>query len=151
MVMDTDIRLNPVSLLARAVGLWLHGRVHLLEDQVGSVVRDGEDYLIFRQIVVDTIDAPGKKPEAILKIRFRFARGSARVNKKLSLIPIPFIIGVPGFRSKLWMLGQETGQFQGVYEWDTRVAAEAYMRSFAIRLMTRRAIPETLSHEITVA
>ena len=73
------------------------------------------------------------------------------MNKKLSLIPIPFIIGAPGFRSKRWMLGQETGEFQGVYEWDTMAAAEAYMTSFAIRLMKRRAIPGTLLHEITAA
>ena len=46
------------------------------------------------------------------------------------------------------MLGRDTGEFQGVYEWATGAAAEAYMRSFAIRLMKRRAIPETLSYEI---
>jgi hypothetical protein len=83
-------------------------------------------------------------------VRFHFARGSAKINKRLSLIPIPFILGVPGFRSKLWMLDRETGCFQGVYEWDTVAAAEAYMRSFAIRLMRQRAMPGSLSHEITL-
>lgn len=146
--MNSAIRINPLCSLARALVLWLRGRVHLIGDQVGSVVEDGQHYVIFRQIAVDPGDDRGVAPKAVLKVRFRFARGSAGVNKKLSLIPIPFIIGVPGFRSKVWMLGRDTGELQGVYEWATVAAAEAYMESFAIRLMKRRAIPETLSHEI---
>ena len=149
--MRRSINLNPVVSLARALGLCIRGKAHFVGGEVGSVVRNGDDFVIFRHISVDPGGTPDKKPGAILKVRFLFARGSARVNMKLSLIPIPFIIGVPGFRSKRWMLGRETGEFQGVYEWDTEAAAEAYMTSFAIRLMKRRARPGTLSHEITAA
>ena len=149
--MRNGFELNPLVTLARALGLWVRGRAHLVGDEVESVVRNGEDFVIFRHLSVDPGGARDEKPGAILRIRFRFARGSARVNKKLSLIPIPFIMGVPGFRSKRWMLGRETGGFQGVYEWDTVAEAEAYMTSFAIRLMKRRARPGTLSYEITTA
>lgn len=148
---DREFALNPVFLLARSIGLWARGRVHFPKHRVGGIVRDGEDFVIFRQMVVD----PGKnrieEPGATLRVRFHFAGGSASMNKKLSLLPIPFIVGVPGFRSKLWMLGRESGDLQGLYEWDTVATAEAYMRSFAIQLMRRRALPESLSHEITVA
>jgi hypothetical protein len=64
------------------------------------------------------------------------------------LIPIPFIVAQPGFRSKTWMIGQKTGAFQGLYEWDSIEDAEKYWTSFPMKLMKRRAVPETLSHEI---
>ena len=66
----------------------------------------------------------------------------------MSLIPIPFIIAQKGFRSKTWMVGRKTGQFQGLYEWDTVEDAECYWNSFPLKLMKRRSIPDTLKYEI---
>ena len=81
-------------------------------------------------------------------MRFRFARFGVRTNRFLSLIPIPFIVAQRGFRSKTWMIGQKTGAFQGLYEWDSIEDAEKYWTSFPMELMKRRAVPETLNHEI---
>jgi hypothetical protein len=39
-------------------------------------------------------------------------------------------------------------EFQGVYEWDTVASAEAYWTSFPMKLMKKRAVPESLSYEI---
>ena len=146
--MDGEFAQNPMFLLAQSIGLWARGRIHFPRDKAGTIVRDGEDFVIFRQVVVDPGKNQTEKPGATLRVRFHFAGGSVRLNKRLSLIPIPFIVSVPGFRSKLWMFGQESGDLQGLYEWDTVETAEAYMTSFAIKLMKRRAIPESLSHEI---
>jgi hypothetical protein len=74
---------------------------------------------------------------------------SAKANRRLSLIPAPFIAAQPGFRSKTWMLGQQTGRFRGVYEWDTRADAEAYWTSFPMRMMKRRAEPGSIVYEVT--
>ncbi|MFC1932922.1 hypothetical protein ACFLXU_04760 [Chloroflexota bacterium] len=79
---------------------------------------------------------------------FQFARGTPKQNQTLSLIPIPFIVGLPGFRSKTWALHRASGGFQGTYEWDTVQDAEAYKKSFAIKLMTKRAVPQSLTFEI---
>lgn len=49
------------------------------------------------------------------------------------------------------MLGTESGAFKGVYERDTVEDAERYWTSFPMKLMKRRAVPETLAkaiHEI---
>jgi hypothetical protein len=64
------------------------------------------------------------------------------------LIPIPFIVAQPGFRSKTWLLGRESGEFQGIYEWDTVASAENYWTSFPMKLMKKRAVPESLFYQI---
>jgi len=46
------------------------------------------------------------------------------------------------------MMGRKTGAFQGLYEWDSIEAAKEYWSSFPLKLMKRRAVPETLNHEI---
>ena len=149
----------PPFLIARAVGLLLTGRLHVRTDRIGEVVkRPGEeDFVIFRQVFVD---APGAgdgssdgsaAPEATFKVCFHFKSFSPRVNKVLSLIPIPFIVAQPGFRSKTWMLGRETGMFQGFYEWATREDAERYWTSFPLKLMKKRAVADSLTHSVESA
>lgn len=49
---------------------------------------------------------------------------------------------------KAWMYGKETGVFQGLYEWDTVEDARNYGTSFPLRLMKKRAVPESLVFEI---
>ena len=140
----------PPVLLARALGLWLSGRIHLLKDSLGEVEPgEEEDFVVFRKIIVDPVGDQPEKPGAIFKVRFQFAGFSSKTNQRLSLIPIPFIVAQPGFRSKTWMLGQKTGAFCGVYEWDSVEDAENYWTSFPLKLMKRRAVQETLEHEIT--
>lgn len=46
------------------------------------------------------------------------------------------------------MFGKETGEFQGLYEWDTVDDAKNYLFSFPMKLMEKRAIPESLTYEI---
>lgn len=108
-----------------------------------------EDFIIFRQVIVDPDANQPEKPGAWFRVWFHFANFSAQTNIILSRIPIPFIIAQPGFRSKTWMLSQETRSFQGLYEWDTLEDAENYWMSFPMKLMKRRAVPETLSYEIS--
>ena len=66
----------------------------------------------------------------------------------MSLIPIPLISAQPGFRSKTWLLGEETGDFIGYYEFDTVEQAEAYWDSLPLRMMRGRAAAGSLSHEV---
>jgi len=112
----------PPVLLARATWLRLSRRVHFPTETIGDMVSGvQEDYQVFRKMVVD----PG-----------------------LSRIPMPLIAAQPGFRSKTWMLGRESGSFKGVYEWDSVNDAKDYWTSFPMRLMKRRAVASTLTWEI---
>ncbi len=140
----------PPLLLVRAAGLRLRGRVHFVKDLIGGIEHgEDEDFEVFRKVVVDPAEDQPETPEAVFRVRFRFARFSAKANRILSLIPIPFIVAQPGFRSKIWMLGRKTGAFQGIYEWNSVEDAEKYWTSFPMNLMKRRALPETLTYEIT--
>jgi len=139
-------------LLTRAIGLKLQGRVRFSKDCIGDVLLGEEEGLeIFRKVIVKPSQDGPEKPGAIFIVRFCFARFGAKTNRFLSLIPVPFIVAQPGFRSKTWMIGQRTGVFQGVYEWDSIEDAEAYWTSFPMKLMKRRAVQETLYHEIRVS
>ena len=142
----------PPVLLARATWLALRQRVHFPREGVGGVLAgDQEDFQVFRKMVVDRKGVQPEQPGAVLEVGFHFTSFSPTTNKRLSRIPMPFIAAQPGFRSKTWMLGRESGAFKGVYEWDTVEDAEGYWMSFPMRLMKRRAASDTLTSEIRPA
>ncbi|MHA1473686.1 MAG: hypothetical protein ACTSRX_06735 [Promethearchaeota archaeon] len=109
---------------------------------------DGQKFKIFRQV----IKKPSKKqtfhPKALFKVRFIVENMSMKQNIRFSRFPIPFFIGLPGFRSKLWTFSEETKYFQGIYEWDTIKHAEKYSTSFAMKFMTRRSKPGSVNSSI---
>ena len=146
--MPNVMQLPPV-LIARATALLLSGRIHFKKTGIGRTYNESEeDYVVFRTVVRDPSSQQPENPGAIFKVQFHFAKYSTAANKKLSLIPIPLIVAQPGFRSKSWMLGQDTGKFQGYYEWDTVEDAENYWNSFPMELMKKRARMDSLSHVI---
>jgi len=138
----------PPFLVVRATYYWLCGRVHSPKKRSGEVIHGKEAFIIFRQVVLDPGANKIERSGARLAVRFQFRRFSLRTNRILSLIPIPFIIAQPGFRSKIWMSEKRTGEFQGLYEWDTVDDAEKYRFSFPMKLMNKRAVPESLTYEI---
>ena len=141
-------QLAPI-LLARATRYRLNGRVRFPSGSVGSVVAGpDEDFVVFRKMVLEPAPGQYRDPQALFTVRFRFARFSPGTNQRLSLIPAPLIAAQPGFRSKTWMLGRETGMFQGRYEWDSVEDARAYWTSLPMRLMKRRAIAKSLWYEV---
>jgi hypothetical protein len=140
---------NPLKLNTRALLLWMRGRVHFTRTGRMDVIDDcGEIFQPFRKVTVERTNGQPEQPDAIFQIRFRFKNLSPTANRMLSLIPIPMIIAQPGFRSKTWLLGQQTGDFIGLYEFDTIADAEAYWHSLPLRIMRMRAVPDSLTHNI---
>jgi hypothetical protein len=45
-------------------------------------------------------------------------------------------------------LNAENGDFQGIYGFETVKDAEAYAGSFAVRFMTKRSVPGSISYRI---
>jgi hypothetical protein len=146
--MSKNVQRGPFSSIVRALWLLMQKRIHFPKDRLGETVGEGEGFEIFRQMTLNPGQDQPEKPGAIFKARFRFASMSPEMNIRTSLVPIPFIVAQPGFRSKMWALGRESGEFQGIYEWDTVASAESYWTSFPMKLMKRRAVPESLSYEI---
>jgi len=145
----TTIYQIPPFLLARASVLLLSGRINFPKNRLSEIIPGDEDFRIFRQMILAPTSDHPEYPGAILKVWFHFARFSTNTNRILSLIPIPFIVAQPGFRSKTWLIGQKTGIFQGLYEWDTVEDAENYWNSFPMKLMKKRALPGSLTRSIS--
>lgn len=140
---------NPLLLLLRALKLWVCDRLHLRKDCRGCrLAHNEESFVPFRKIVVDAERERDVQAGATFQVRFSFRNLSPSANRRLSLIPIPFIVAQPGFRSKTWMLGERTGDFIGLYEFDSVEDAEAYWDSLPLRMMRARAAPGSLEHEV---
>jgi hypothetical protein len=59
-------------------------------------MEDGEEFTIFRQVIVDPIPKQPAKAQAVFRVRFKVAKMSTQQNKRFSLILMPFITGLPG-------------------------------------------------------
>jgi hypothetical protein len=141
------VGLNPFLSALRAVGYAWAGRVHFPRDEIGAVftAEDGRRFTVFRHVVIDPRPGQPARPGAVLIPRFHVAGMSVSQNILFSWLPAPFFIGLPGFRSKRWLVDRRTGDFAGYYEWDTLRDAEDYGRSFAARFLIRRATPGSFS------
>lgn len=127
----------------------ISGRIHLPREHIGDTLtmKDGQKFVVFRRLTVS-----GKSKDAgsfaIFKVRFKFNGLEPGTNKRLSMIPAPFLIGMKGFREKYWTINENTGYFQGIYQWESKEKAEKYPDSFIFKLMAKRSAPGTLSYEI---
>jgi hypothetical protein len=126
-----------------AIFLWIFRRARFLKTFHDKTIKmdDGKRFTVFRH-------AHRKRKcqtPAVMVVRFRFAKYSQKTNRRLSLIPIPLIVGFPGFCDKVWMANQEDGYWQGVYQWESESAVESYKRSFVLGVMNRRAAKDTVT------
>jgi hypothetical protein len=151
--MNKSIQQNPLYFLVRTIFLILAGRLHFPRERVGEVIEteDGKRFAIFRHAIVDPTVSDLREPKAIFIVRFRVANLLPTQNTLFSLLPIPFFIGLPGFRTKFWMLDESSGEFQGMYEWDTVKDATNYSNSYAMKFMVRRSIPGSINSQIVSA
>ena len=144
------MKTSPFRIFFRAVVLGLGGRLGFPRALCGRVLTmaDGAKFTVFRQAVIKSGAGHSTGPGAVFRISFHFIGGSPGLNQRLSLIPIPLIVGFPGFRTKIWTLNEDTGAFQGIYEWSSTEAAADYAESLAIRLMKKRAVADSVHQEI---
>jgi len=104
---------------------------------------DGHSFQVFRHL---SLRSTSHGAPAVLVIRFRFKRFTRGLNRLLSLVPVPLIGGFPGFHDKVWMVDEETGNWQGVYEWKSAEALKLYRHSFVVGVMNRRVDPSSISY-----
>jgi hypothetical protein len=140
---------NPLYGIIRTLFLFLTGRIRFGRPEVGATITmdDGQSFKIFRRVVIKRYLNIDKKPEALFIVRFT-PKMDIKRNIKLSKIMLLIFMGFKGFRSKYWCVDEETGVCQGVYEWDTLNDAERYSRSIAVKNMTKRSIPGSVSFKV---
>jgi len=127
------------------------GRLHFKKQRLGQVVTsdDGRDYTIFREVVVDRGPDQPEKPNTVFVLRFQVTNLSSKQNQLFSLLPIPLYVGFPGFRSKIYTIDQS--YCQSIYEFDSVQDAENYSQSAALKFITRRSVPGSVSYKIVPA
>jgi len=119
---------SPLASVLNFIQYIFSGRVHFPKDRLGEalILDDGLEWIIFREIVIDPDENQPDEPAAIFRPRFYIKGMTHAQNVRFSILPIPFFVGLPGFRSKLWLYNEATGDSSGYYEWDTLEDAENY-------------------------
>ena len=67
---------------------------------------------------------------------------------RLSWLTLFGFLGLPGFRSKLWLYHGGSGEFGGIYEWDTVQDADNYDKPYAMRFSKWRSVPGKFRTEV---
>lgn len=137
---------NPLYSLLNTINLFLRRKVHFSREKIGKVIvtEDNEEFVIFRE---DKVNAKIDKP-AVFKVKFLLSGMEPKNNIRFSWLPVPFFIGLPGFKAKVWTLNYKNNYFQGIYEWKNQGYAEKYSKSFAYKFMSSRSMQGTVSFEI---
>ena len=135
---------------ARTYGFRHAGRMHEPRGRTGQTFTnpDGQQFVIFKETVLDPLPGQIDRPEAVFRVRFRVRR-FAFWQQLLIALKSPLFVTLPGFRSKLWMKNEATCDYQGVYEWDRLEDAQAYVESESMKIMTWLAVPGGIQWEIT--
>jgi putative monooxygenase ydhR len=133
-----------LAAVVRSIGLIARGRVRFARSRVGEslVMQDGERMRIFRQLRLASAD--GAEPGGEFRVRFT-PKMSARINVLFSWLPIVLFMGLPGFVGKTWIINETSGAFGGIYLWRTQQDAQCYSHSAALRFMTKRSVPGSVS------
>jgi len=145
-----NVRYLPPICIAAALGRLISGRISFRSEPVGQslVMEDGEEHLVFREVRVSSSGSLPESSMAVLRVRFRFARFSPATNRRLSLLPVPIILGMPGFIQKTWTFCETTGFSQGIYQFESPETAEEYRHSPVMKILEKRSVPGSMTHEV---
>jgi hypothetical protein len=96
---------------------------------------DGTSFRVYRE----TVRLASDPEPAVLVVRFRLPLvGRSRLLQAMfraeSLLNTPLFAGFPGFRTKLWLTDDRTGEYRGLYDWDGPERARSYATTLAALL-----------------
>jgi hypothetical protein len=145
-----NVRYFPPVTAIVGLGKLAAGRVRFKGHDPGTefILADGERHRIFRVMQAAPESELSGGSVVRLTIRFRFARFSPGTNQVLSLLPVPVITGMPGILQKIWTYCDETGYSQGIYLFESKAFAEAYLGSPVVRVLKGRTAEGSFSWDI---
>jgi hypothetical protein len=126
-----------------ALILLARGRIHQPVSNVGTTIRfaDGTTAQVYRETVVDGAHA-AHPATLVVGFRLRHLHGDLahalfRLESELNTV---LFAGFPGLVSKLWLRHDQNDLYRGIYEWDGRQLATAYVRAlwWALALVSER-------------
>ena len=109
------MKFNPLFVIFKSIILLIGGRVHFPKDRVGaSIARgDGQTFTVFREVVMKRKSNQPVMPDGIFQVWFHTKIPAPRT-VKMSYATLFGFLGLPGFRSKLWLYNEATGEFGGI-------------------------------------
>ena len=136
----------------RFVVLVARRRVLMPRDRLGRMIAVVADRR-FEPFRETALAGPAPAPEAaVLWVRFHLRGPGTRrwahwLFQRVCIVTTPFWVGVPGFRVKLWMVDRTTGDYGGLYEWDSAEQAADYAASLA-PLLRALSVPRSVEYTI---
>ncbi|KAF5088864.1 YdhR family protein [Methanobacterium aggregans] len=140
---------NPIyAFIKTTTGIVTH-KIRFQKDDLGKTIQmnDGYRFTILKHAVKASETEDEGEP-TVLCLRFHLEETENGKDIKHSRLPMFFSLGLPGLREKIWMVNKWNGDFQGIYEWDSEENAHRYVDSFAMKFMTRNAVPGSVKYEI---
>ena len=117
--------------VARTFALLARREIAQPAGHLGDVLRfgDGSRGRVYRETVA--VHAATDEPVVlVVAFRLRWVRGFGHaLFRAESLLNTPLFVGFPGFVSKLWLAHDERAVYRGVYQWNGRERADAYVRA----------------------
>lgn len=131
---------KPLSVVPRSISRMVRGATIYPKARVNTDITldNGYSYTVFREVVMK--HNPPTETGGVFRVWF-YAVTTPRQTILMSHMTKLFFVGMPGFRGKIWCLNKQTGEFGGIYQFDTAAQAQAYAESFAMQLSKRRARP----------
>ena len=130
--------------------LLIRGRIHQPRQHVGQRLdfANGAGARVCRETAVDQ---PRRDEPAVVVFEYRLWFKQSWVQKlylRVSGVLItPFLAGLPGFVSKLWLTYDETAVYGGVYEWDG--ARRAELSAQVIQwILPGVAVPSSIAYQV---
>lgn len=138
----------PILGLVKTIGLFLSFKVKFHREDINKILEmeDGKKFRVFRHVEIQR--SRKADPEAVFVVRFTPENMTVKQNIRFSLLPMMIFMGFKGFRSKYWCVDDTSSMCQGIYQWQTVEDAVQYSNSIAMRFMTNRSIPGTVSSEV---
>ena len=133
---------KPLSVILKSIILLLGQRAKFPRDRVGKTIlrEDGQQFTIFREVRMKTKMNQPEIPGGVFRVWFS-TRAAPENTVRLSYLTLFGFLGMSGFRSKLWLRNENTGEFGGIYEWDTVQDADSYDKSYAMKFSKWRSVP----------
>ncbi|KAJ49112.1 hypothetical protein CTM_19339 [Clostridium tetanomorphum DSM 665] len=141
---------NPIYGFIRNLLLFITGRVNYSKEDIGKniTMEDGKVYTVFRRVIIKHFFNKNRKPEGLFIIRFKPDGVTIEENIRFSRKAMMVFQGFKGFRTKYWTVDYNTGECQGIYEWDSYKDAVRYSKSIAVKVMTNRSENGSVSFKV---
>ena len=141
---------DPIYGFIRNLLLFATWRVHYIKEDIGKniTMEDGKVYTVFRRVEIRRFFNKNRKPEGLFIIRFKPVGITVEENIRFSRKAMMVFQGFKGFRTKYWTVDYNTGECQGIYEWDTYKDAIRYSQSIAVKVMKNRSEEDSVSFKV---